>query len=853
MKIDGTCPGDPKLEEDPPGEAPDRSDSLHDSVEAVLASLTLEEKVSLCHAGSKFATNGVKRLGIPPLVMSDGPHGVRQEFEEHGWTPLKVDWDTATYLPTGTALAATWNPELARSFGRILGAEARARGKDVILGPGFNIVRDPRCGRNFEYLGEDPCLIRALVPEVIRGIQEQDVAACAKHFAMNNQEWNRGGVDARPDERTFREIYAPGFEAAVAEGGVWTVMGAYNKFHGEWCCQNKGLLNGLLKGEWKFAGPVISDWCAVHGAREAALGGLDIEMGTSDDYARFFLADPFLALLRSGEIPETVLDDKVRRILRVHFWTGKMGRRERRAGRGPCAGHSRVAGEIASEAPVLLKNEGLLPLDAAACRKVAVIGENAIARHAAGGGSSGVKSPYELTPLDGIRHVLGGKAEIRFARGYPSDAMPYPAIPAEHMGIVDEGAGVRGWQATWTNAAWIAGVAPVRETRQSIDFLLAQGSVPVEGFHLEAWSASFVGTFRAPESGRYVLALRSDSDSSLTWNGERRIELRQNHHRCVSTCELELQQGQICVAEIAYHHGAGDALLQFGWCRPGETILPDTSLREEALLAARDADVVLFFGGLNHLYDNEGGDRSHLRLPGGQDDLVRELVKVNPRTVVTLIAGSPVEMPWRNEAPAILFGWYAGLEAGRVYADILFGRTNPSGKLPFTLPLRLADVPACQLEDYNGETCRYREGIFTGYRWYDRKGIEPLYPFGFGLGYSSFSLESLEIAKMEGGGENVCRLSCRLRNTGRHPGKETVQVYVGPQNPAMECAVRELKAFRKVYLEPGETSRLEFVLNRRDFSYWNELEHGWKETCRIFEVGVGTSSRDIKLSGTLAL
>lgn len=832
--------------------APKPADSLSVRVEAILADLTLEEKVSLCHAGSKFATNGVSRAGILPLVMSDGPHGVRQEFEEHSWKPLDVEWDIATYLPTGAALAATWNPALARKFGETLGAEARARGKDVLLGPGFNIVRDPRCGRNFEYLGEDPCLIRALVPEIVRGIQEQDLAACAKHFAMNNQEWRRGEVDARPDERTFREIYAPGFEAAV-EAGVWTVMGAYNKFRGEWCCQNERLLNEVLKGQWGFRGAVISDWCAVHGTREAVLGGLDIEMGTSDDYSKFFLADAFLALLRSGEVSEDVLDDKVRRILRVHSWTGKLGSRDRKRGRGPCVGHTRVAREVAREAVVLLKNKGLLPLDARAIRTIAVIGENAVTRHALGGGSSAVKTPYEITPLEGVREFVGAKVKVLFARGYPDEGMPYAAVPAEAMEVVDAGTGVRGWQVTWRNVDWISDFPPVSDCREAVDLTFAPGVAPVEGFHAEGWSGMFKGTLRAPETGDFVLALRADSDCFLSVDGERRIELRQNHHRSLGTTTLQLQKGQACEIAIDYRHGAGEALLQLGWQQPSAPpLILSSSLREEALRAARDSDVVLFFGGLNHAYDNEGGDRAHLGLPGGQDDLICDLVQANPRTVVTIIAGAPVEMPWAGEVSALLYGWYAGMEAGRAFADILFGKTNPSGKLPFTIPQSLADTPAFRLSDYNGETCDYREGVFTGYRWYDHSGIEPLYPFGHGLSYSNFSLSDLEVEKFEIESA-LCLVSCRVNNVGRRSGRETIQVYIGHQKASVPRPPRELKTFRKISLDAGKSMQIEFVLTKRDFSFWDETRQAWKLEDGTFEISIGFSSRDIRATRYLPL
>jgi len=828
--------------------------SREERIESLLQRMTVDEKVSLCHAGSKFATNAVERLGIPKLVMSDGPHGVRQEFHEHSWEPLDVDWDVSTYLPTGSALAATWNPELAHRFGHVLGAEARARGKDIILGPGFNLMRDPRCGRNFEYLGEDPHLITRLVPGLIRGIQQNDVAACAKHFAMNNQEWYRGEVDARPDESTFRELYAPGFEAAVKEGGTWTVMGGYNKFHGQWCCHNRRLLVEVLKDEWGFDGAVISDWCAVHDDLEAALNGLEIEMGSSSDYRTFSLAEPFRRLLATGQVREQVLDDKVRRILGVLERVGKLGGRERSEGRGPGQEHSRQAREIAAEAPVLLKNDGLLPLDAGKLRRVAVIGENAALRHAAGGGSSGIKVPYEITPLEGIRELLGDGVEVVHAKGYPDSGMPYSSIPAEHMGIVDPGAGVRGWEVTWTNAHWVSTLPPVTETRESAEFQFEDGNVPVEGFHRGVWSAEVRGTLHVPETGTYTLALRADSNAVLRVNGTERLRLQQNHELATAICRVELEAGAACELEVAYEHHAGKALLQLRWARPGEEVREECSLREEALALAAGADAVLFFGGLNHLYDNEGGDRAHLGLPGKQDELIRDLVRCNPRTAVVLVAGAPVEMPWAEEVPAILHGWYAGLEAGRVFADILFGRVNPSGKLPCTFPKALADTPAVRLDDYRADVCEYKEGIFTGYRWYDREGIEPLFPFGHGLSYASFRLDGLRL-EVPGGETDgpLVRVTCRLANTSHVAGKETVQLYVGDSEAPVPRPVRELKGFAKVSLEPGQSRELAFTLNRRDLSFWDATHDGWCFEPGAFEICLGFSSRDLPLRETVRL
>jgi len=458
-----------------------------------------------------------------------------------------------------------------------------------------------------------------------------------------------------------------------------------------------------------------------------------------------------------------------------------------------------------------------------------------------------------VTPLEGVRELLGSAAKVIFARGYPDEGMPYRVIPSEHLDVVDAGAGVRGWLVTWANPDWLTHLAPVSESRESVDTHFSAGVAPLPGFHSEGWSGIFRGTLRAPESGRYVLALKADSDAFLSVDGVQKIELRQNHHRSVGTVELEWLKGHAYQIEIVYQHGAGEALLQLGWQCPCDLpVSLNSSLREEALQAAKQADAVLYFGGLNHCYDNEGGDRVHLCLPGGQDDLIRELVRANPRTVVTIIAGAPVEMPWANEVPALLYGWYAGMEAGRAFAGLLFGRVNPSGKLPFTIPQSLADTPAFRLNDYNGETCDYREGVFTGYRWYDHAEISPQFPFGHGLGYSTFSIGDLTVREIDEASA-LCRVSCRVTNVGKCVGQEIVQIYVGKKNPSVPRPQRELKAFRKVSLKPGEQMQVEFLLAKRDFSYWDEPGHSWRLEGGAFEISAGSSSQDIRATECVQL
>ncbi len=823
-------------------------EAVEELVEGYLSRMTVREMVSLCHAGAKFATNGVPRLGITGLVLSDGPHGVRPEFAADSWDPLGGGEDFSTYLPTATALAATWSVEMAQAFGGVLGAETRARGKDMILGPGFNILRDPRCGRAFEYFGEDPVLSSEIAVGVIAGIQEQGAAACAKHFAMNSQEWNRGGVDAQPDEGVFREIYAPAFEAAVRQGGVFAVMGAYNKFHGQWCSHNDRLLNQILKGEWEFDGVVVSDWCAVHDTTEAALNGLDLEMGTNQtDYSAYFLADPFRKEIEAGRISIDVLRDKARRLLRLLARVGKLGGRQA-AGRGPCERHESIALEIASQAIVLLKNDGILPLDPRKKMRIAVIGDNADRRHGAGGGSSEVKSRHEVTPLDALGTLLGEDADIVFARGYPDTGVGLAPIPPELLAVVDIEAGIRGWAVEWRDAPWITNVPPVHENRARLEVTLPVETPPVAHFHRGVWSSVWKAGFVPARTGVHTFALCSDSDSRLFVEGGKLIDLRQNHTLSARRAEIFLEAGRTYALTVEYAHEVGEASLQLGLCQPGDPLPAASSLRDEALAAARSADLILYFGGLNHLYESEGCDRAALSLPGDQDSLIDDLAEANPNLVVTLIAGSPVEMPWIGKVPAVLFGWYAGMEAGTAIVRTIFGFNNPSGKLPFTMPQRLADTPAVMLGDYDEHVCHYLEGLLVGYRWYDRKNIGPLFPFGFGLSYARFSFSDFNAESRSDGGALV---RVRVTNDSGIGGWAVPQIYVGHPGVEPTRPLRELKGFRKIFLRPGESSEVTWTLTPESCRRW--IGSGWVPGEGAVEAAVGFSSRDLAWKGTVVL
>jgi beta-glucosidase len=820
------------------------ADVIEERITKLMVQMTLAEKVSLCHAGSKFAVAAIPRLGIPEFWMSDGPHGVRHEICRDSWDPVDTEEDRSTYLPTGIALAATWNPRAAYRFGTVLGAEARHRGKDVILGPGINIARTPLCGRNFEYFGEDPHLIAALVVPEIQGIQTQQVAACVKHFAANSQELNRNGVDAQMDERPLREIYLPGFEAAVKEGDCITVMGAYNKLRGQYCCHNEHLVNRILKGEWNFDGSYISDWAGVKDTMEAAKFGCDLEMGTSDKYDEFFLARSFREIIERGELPEDLLNEKVGRNLRSMFRAGVFDP-NRSAGERNTVRHQRAALEIAQEAIVLLKNDGeFLPLDASKLKRIVVVGDNAVARHAPGGHSSGVKALYEVTPLEGLRDKLGESVEVEFIQGYPTRHGEFEVIDPHYLSIADEGSGTRGWKAHYWQKRYFEGEV-VQRAEVAIDFEW-HNVAPVPGSEAGQFSATWETVLIPPETGPYEFILVGSHQACLLIDGV--VVLHRFEGGAETTGKsLELHAGVAYQLRVELWPSRPDLRIKLGWIPPW---VPDAKEDDETLLeGVKKADAVLFFGGLSHQYDLEGTDRKDMALHEGQDELIARIAEVNARIAVVLVSGSPVEMPWVSQVPAIVQMWYAGMEGGHAIADVLLGHINPSGKLPITFPRRLEDSPAHALNDYGPDVCSYKEGILVGYRWFDTKRIEPLFPFGHGLSYTKFVLGRLKVEKTTTG----VRVAVNISNVGERAGAEVVQVYVGQVSCSVERPVRELKGFAKVHLGPSESQRINVDLPERAFAYWSGQTGDWKVEPGEFVIEVGVSSRQILLREIIAL
>lgn len=714
----------------------DSSKPIEQRIDDALSRMTLQEKVRVLHAQSKFSSAGVPRLGFPDFWTDDGPHGVRPEVLWDEWEQAGQTNDSCVAFPALSCLAATWNPQLARLYGKSLGEEALYRGKDMILGPGVNILRTPLGGRNFEYMGEDPYLTSTMVVPYIEGLQSNGVSACVKHYCLNNDEEYRHQVNVKVSDRALHEIYLPAFKAAVEKGKAWAIMGAYNLYRDEHNCHNQWTLNKILKGDWKFDGVVVSDWGGTHDTEQAVRNGLDMEFGTWTDgltmgatnaYENYYLAQPYLKGIKEGKYSTKELDDKVRRILRLYFRTTM------NPGRGTgsmCSeAHYAAARQIAEEGIVLLQNKGnVLPINTATAKRVLVVGENAIKMMTVGGGSSSLKVQKEILPLDGLKARLKG-IEVDYARGYVGDTG---------------------------------------------------------------------GNYNGVSTGQDL-------------NDKRPVE----------------------------------------------------ELVREAVEKAKGADYVIVFGGLNKsdYQDCEGHDRKQYGLPYNQDKLMEALAAANKNLVFVNISGDPVAMPWAAKVPAIVQGWYNGSEAGEAIAAILTGDANPSGKLPYTWPQKLEDVGAHALNAFPG-TWRadkkiideeYKEGIYVGYRWADKQKTSPLFAFGHGLSYTTFSLSNLRADNSAMTRDGKITFTVTVSNTGKRAGAETVQLYIHDAKSTVDRPYKELKGFAKVYLQPGESKDVSISIANDALSFYDEATGAWKSEDGKFEALVGDASDNLKLKKAFEL
>ena len=722
----------------------DNTKPVEQRIDDAIARMTLQEKIRIIHAQSKFSSAGVPRLGFPDFWTDDGPHGVRPDVLWDEWEQAGQTNDSCVAFPALTCLAASWNPQMSRIYGESLGEEALYRGKDMILGPGVNIYRTPLNGRNFEYMGEDPYLASIMVVPYIQGLQSKGVSACVKHYCLNNEEEYRHQVNIIVSDRALHEIYLPAFKAAVEKGKTWGIMGAYNLYKNEHNCHNQWTLNKILKGDWKYDGVVVSDWGGAHDTDQAVKNGLDIEFGTwtngltmgaSNAYDNYYLAVPYIKGIQEGKYTTKELNEKVRRVLRLFYRTTMNPNRPH--GFLCSDSHYAAARQIAEEGIVLLQNKNhVLPIKTQKAQRVLVVGENAVKMMTVGGGSSSLKVQREISPLDGLKSRLEkDNVEVEFARGYVGDVS---------------------------------------------------------------------GNYNGVTTGQNLEDKRSEAE-----------------------------------------------------------------LIAEAVEKAKYADYVVMFGGLNKsdYQDCEGHDRKQLELPYAQDKLIEALAKANKNFIYVNISGNAVAMPWKEKVAGIIQGWFIGSESGEALASILTGDKNPCGKLPFTWVNSLQEVGAHALNTYPGTWRKeggaktegniideeYKEGIYVGYRWTDKKKIKPAFAFGHGLSYTQFAISNLRSDKNQMNQNDSITFTVNVKNTGKRAGAETIQLYIHDVKASVDRPYKELKGFQKVYLQPGESKDVNITINKQALSFYDEIAASWKAEAGKFEALVGNASDQLKLKKAFEL
>lgn len=792
-------------------------------IEALIKALTLDEKIAML-GGTGFATKPIERLGIPPINMTDGPVGVR--------------WEASTAYPVSSAMAATWDVEMIHRIGVAIARDTKAHGRDMILGPCVNINREPQGGRNFESFSEDPYLAARMAVAYVNGVQGEHVITSTKHYACNNQEYERESIDVRVDERTLHEIYLPAFKAAVEEADTWTVMASYNKINGWWATENQYLQNDVLKGVFGFQGFIVSDWGATHSTVNAANHGLDLEMPKGE-----FFNEKLTAAVKADSVKESVIDDKVRRLLRVMV---KAGLFEKHAPvKADDAAQRQTALDAARAAMVLLKNDGnVLPLDAATIRTLAVLGPNADKARSGGGGSSQVSPAVSVSPLEALTKKLGA-SRIRYAKGTlmegdvtviaSADLTPAHGKPGEH-GLTGE----------YFNNKEFAGTPALTRTDAQVNFVWNDS--PGTGIGKDNFSVRWTGTLKPPVSGRYTLQTASDDGVRLFINGEKLIDDWHDHGMLTNTHQIDLDSTKLYDVRIEFYENGGSAGIQFGWMLPGLNLL------DHAVAAAKDADAAVVFVGTSPAIETEGADRRSIALPDGQAELIEAVVKANKKTIVVLQNGAAITMEgWNASVPAILEAWFAGQECGTAITDILFGDVNPSGKLPASFPKAWNDCPAYGNYPGANGSVNYAEGLYVGYRYFDAKNIAPLYPFGFGLSYTTFTYGASSVTPSAGPASSTFTVKTEIANSGARAGSEVVQIYIRPVHPSVDRPVKELKRFVKVALKAGEKKTVSMTLDASAFAFYDIATHAWKTEPGTYDILIGSSSREIRATQTVTL
>jgi beta-glucosidase len=797
-------------------------------VDALLSKMTLDEKITLIGGINDFYIQAIPRLGIPALRMSDGPLGVH-------------DYGPTTAYPAGIALAASWDTDLAKRVGEAMGQDARARGVNFVLAPGMNIYRAPMNGRNFEYFGEDPFLAARMAVSLIQGIQSQGVIATAKHYAANNQEYGRMDHSSDVDERTLREIYLPAFEASVKEGKVGAVMDAYNLVNGVYMTQNDYLNNVILKKEWGFDGIVMSDWGATHDGVAAANGGLDLEMPS----AQFMNKETLLPAIQRGEVSVAVIDDKVRRILRkaIEFGFFDPGQTDTAIPLYSQLGRE-TALEEARSGMVLLKNEsGILPLDKKKIKTIAVLGPDAYPAVIGGGGSSLTKPFNSVSYLEGISNYLGENGRVL----YTTDDASLDEIVKATDFVLSPG-GATGLHGEYFNNDSLRGEPALVRTDEKIDFHWGAGSYAANGPD-DRFSARWTGYFIPRSDDDYKFYVSADDGVRLFINDKQVIDDWQRHGETLDTYSTHLEKGKSYKIRLEYFEAVGTATVRFGIAAATKALGEGT----KALVAK--ADVIVLCMGFDPSSEGEGGDRT-FQLPGGQDSYIQQIARLNKNVVVVLTAGGNVDMAkWIGNVPALIHAWYPGQEGGTALAQILFGEVSPSGKLPASFERRWEDNAA--FGSYYPKTedkrVKYEEGVFVGYRHFDRSEVKPLFSFGFGLSYTKFQYSDLTVTPSSSDLNEPVDVSFVIKNVGQREGAEIAELYVGESHARGPHPEKELKGFAKLNLRRGESKRVTLQLDRRAFSFFDAKKHSWSAEPGEFAIVVGSSSAKTELQGTYVL
>lgn len=801
-------------------------------VEDLLGRMTLEEKIDMLGGVEGFYIRPIERLGIPKIQMADGPLGVR-------------NYGPATAFPAGIAFAATWNKDLTQRFGEMVGKEARSKGVHIMLSPGVNIHRAPMCGRNFEYFGEDPYLASRMVVAYVNGAQSQGVVATVKHYAANNQEYDRHNVSSDVDERALREIYLPTFRAAVEEAHIGALMTSYNLINGVHASQHEHLIKEVLKGDWKFDGLAMSDWVSTYDAVAAAKAGLDLEMPSG----RYMNRDTLLPAIQSGRVTVATIDDKVRRMLRVMFRFGFFDRSQTDSALPLYNPDSRlVALEAAREGIVLLKNEAnILPLDRKKIRTIAVVGPNAYPAVTGGGGSSRVQPFRSVSALEGIIAVAGNGIKVFYAPGVQADFAEISRT-SEFMTLSASGSPVRGLKGEYFSNKDLSGTPALTRIDRRVNFTWGE-SGPAAALPTDNFSVRWTGTIRADSDGQYEFIVKGDDGYRLYVNEQLIIDNWRDQAATVKTAQLPLKAGSEVPVKLEYYEHGGDAEVAFGWRKHVD--LKDS----EAIRLASNAGAVVVCVGFRAETEGEGFDRS-FGLPKEQVEFIREIARVNRKTIVVLTAGGNTAVSeWIRDVAALLHTWYPGQEGGTAIGEILFGDVNPSGKLPATFEKRWEDNAtfASYYDDDNDKKVTYSEGIFLGYRHFDKKDIEPLYPFGYGLSYTTFAYKNLKLSPVSLSRGQKLSVSVEVTNKGGRAGAEVVQFYIRDVESSLPRPPKELKAFEKVWLKPGETKSVNAVLDESALSFYDPAQKKWIAEPGSFEVLVGGSSRDIRLQQQFSL